>query len=105
MSLKALANIGVVSDEFRDTLFEMIRDSKLDVAVRVAAIRVFRRLPCGEVRPMFQEIFKNQDQDAEVRIGSYLQVMQCPNYLVIRGIQQSLQVEEVNQGNVNNRKN
>lgn len=80
----------------------MIEDRDVDVAVRVTAVQTFRRLPCEDLRENFEDIFRNQDEDAEVRIAAYLQVMRCPNYLVIRAIRHSLQVEEVNQGRVNN---
>lgn len=80
----------------------MIQDNSLDITIRVTAVQAFRRFTCEEFRPNFETIFRNQDEDVEIRIASYLQIMRCPNYLVIRSIRHSLQVEEVNQGKVNN---
>lgn len=79
-------------------LQEIILDTRAEVAVRIAAVEVFRRLPCGEYRSFFEEFFRNQDEDAEVRIAAYLQIMRCPNYVVVQTLKHCLEVEEVNQG-------
>ncbi|KAK4871887.1 hypothetical protein RN001_016011 [Aquatica leii] len=97
VSLKALANVGVITNEFKNILFLMIKDNNLDIAIKLAASDVFRRLSCEENRRIFEDIFRNQTEDTELRIASYLQVMRCPNYIVMRNIRHSLEVEEVNQ--------
>ncbi|KAJ8968085.1 hypothetical protein NQ317_002630 [Molorchus minor] len=97
VTLKALSNIGVISEDFQTELFKVIENSSLDVGIRIGAVETFRRLPCEGTRSYFERIFRNQDEDAEVRILSYLQIMRCPNYLLIRTIRHTLQHEEVNQ--------
>ncbi|KAJ8964440.1 hypothetical protein NQ314_004909, partial [Rhamnusium bicolor] len=81
----------------KKNFFKVIENSNLDVGIRVAAVETFRRLPCEDTRSYFEHIFRNQDEDAEVRIASYLQIMKCPNYLLVRAIRHSLLEEEVNQ--------
>lgn len=98
VALKALANVGVASESFKEELRMMTEDVQLDVAIRVAAVEAHRRLPCEETRQYFENFFRNENEDSEVRIAAYLQVMRCPNYLVIRTIKHSLEYEEVNQG-------
>lgn len=98
--LKSLSNIGQITPEFEEQLKEIIQDAKLDPKIRVAAVEVYRRLPCQEYRPYFEKIFRDINNDAEVRIAAYLQVMRCPTYVTIRTIKHSLEIEEVNQGNV-----
>lgn len=98
VALKALSNIGRISEEFYAELHHIIEDSQLDPALRVAAVEVFHRLPCEDSRPYFKTLFENVDEDVEVRIASYLQMMKCPDYMLIRSIRQSLLHEEVNQG-------
>lgn len=98
--LKSLSNIGQLTPEFEEQLEEIIQDAKLDPKIRVAAVEVYRRLPCHEYRPYFEKLFRNIDVDVEVRIAAYLQVMRCPTYVTIRTIKHSLEIEEVNQGNV-----
>nr|CAI5855622.1 unnamed protein product [Callosobruchus analis] len=98
VTLKALSNIGVISEDFESELFKVIANSNLASGIRVAAVETFRRTPCERTRSYFESIFRNQDEDAEVRIASYLQIMRCPSYLLIRAVRHSLLVEEVNQG-------
>lgn len=98
VTLKALSNIGVMTEDFQNELFRVIENDDLDVGLRVSAIESFRRLACDDTRSYFERIFRNQNEDAEVRIASYLQVMRCPNYLLIRTIRHTLLYEEVNQG-------
>lgn len=97
IGLKSLSNTGVIFESFQEQLIDFILDRTLDPAVRVQAVDTFRRLNCEDVRPFFEKVFKNQDEDTEVRIAAYLRVMQCPNYIVLRGIVHTLEVEEVNQ--------
>lgn len=98
VALKALSNIGRTSETFHSKLQVFIEDFHLDSDVRLAAVDVYRRLPCDSSRPYFQKIFLNSNEDVELRIASYLQIMRCPDYLLIRTIRQSLINEEVNQG-------
>lgn len=99
IGVKAMANIGVASVLLKDELKLMIEDESVNIDLRVAAVDVHRRLPCDESRSYFEKLFRNQMFDSEIRIASYLQIMRCPNYIVIAAIQNSLEVEEVNQGN------
>ncbi|XP_050313934.1 apolipophorins [Anthonomus grandis grandis] len=97
VTLKALSSIGVISENFELELFKLAADSNLDVGIRVAAIETFRRLPCEKHRSYFESMFGDQEQDTEVRIAAYLQVMRCPSYLLVRTIAYNLRNEEVNQ--------
>ncbi|CAG9816912.1 unnamed protein product [Phaedon cochleariae] len=97
IALKALSNIGVISQKFEQELFKVIENSEVDVGIRVAAVETFRRYSCEDTRSYFERIFINQDVNSEVRIASYLRIMTCPTYLLIRSIRNSLLTEEVNQ--------
>ncbi|KAJ8955427.1 hypothetical protein NQ318_003525 [Aromia moschata] len=97
VTLKALSNIGAITEGFQVELFKVIENSNLDVGIRVAAVETFRRLPCEETESYFERIFRNHDEESEIRIAAYLQIMRCLNYLLIRSIRHSLEVEEVNQ--------
>lgn len=68
--------------------------------VRVAAVDAHRRLPsCEETRDqLFLDHYRNATLDTEIRIASYLQVMRCPDYNVVKTIKHALKMEEVNQG-------
>lgn len=94
-----MANIGTASAAFKREIRSIIESDHVDVPSRVAAVEVHRRLPCEESRSYFEKLLRDQNVDPEIRIAAYLQVMRCPNYIVIGTIQNSLEVEEVNQGN------
>lgn len=67
---------------------------------RVAAVEAFRRFDsCEKARDdIFLNYYRNFTLENEVRIASYLQVMRCPNYNVIKIVKHTLKEEEVNQG-------
>nr|XP_022900792.1 uncharacterized protein LOC111413892 [Onthophagus taurus] len=97
ISLKSLANIGIINEDFKDTLNRMIEDSTLHTSIRVEAIQVYRRYTCENSRNYFETIFRNVSEDTEIRIASYLQIMRCPDYLLLSTVRHALEVEEVNQ--------
>ncbi|XP_043484877.1 apolipophorins [Leptopilina heterotoma] len=100
-ALKAIGNMGVESKTLVEKLRVCIEDSSgfLPMEVRLAAIDSHRRLKsCEETRDVFfLENYRNFTIDSEVRIASYLQVMRCPDYRVIKTIRHILEEEEVNQ--------
>lgn len=98
IGLKALSNTGIITEYFTDSLRGIIKNMDVDISIRLAAVETYRRLPCEPNRNYFEKLFWNFDENAEIRIAAYLQVMRCPNYLVMRTIKSSLQHEEVNQG-------
>lgn len=99
VALKAVSNMGTISEEMESILYMIIEDTNLDISIRVAAVEAFRRLSCEDTRSYFENLFRNQNEDVELRISSYLQIMRCPNYLLIRSLKHTLEIEEVNQGN------
>lgn len=42
-------------------------------------------------------LFRNSDEDSELRLSAYLQVMKCPNDFSLQQIKETLMSEEVNQ--------
>ncbi|XP_060537065.1 uncharacterized protein LOC132708634 isoform X2 [Cylas formicarius] len=97
VTLKALSSIGLISEDFESELFELVEDRDLDIAVRLAAVETFRRSPCERTRSYFDRIYRDQQENSEIRIAAYLQMMRCPNYLLVRTIARNLRHEEVNQ--------
>ncbi|KAL2717243.1 hypothetical protein V1478_012943 [Vespula squamosa] len=100
-ALKAIENMGLKTDELLEKLKVCIDNvgGFVTMEVRVAAINAHRRLPsCEDTRDRyFLDYYRNFTLDSEIRIASYLQVMRCPDYNVIKTIKHALQVEEVNQ--------
>lgn len=92
--------MGIIREPFKMKLNEIIEDHQVDVAIRVAAIETYRRSRCEDSRSYFEDIFRSKREEVEVRLAAYLQVMRCPNYVVVSTIRHSLEVEEVNQGSL-----
>lgn len=94
--------MGVETETLVGKLRICIQDTSgfLPMEVRIAAIDAHRRLQsCQETRDtFFLNLYRNFTIDSEIRIASYLQVMRCPDYRVIKTIRQTLEEEEVNQG-------
>lgn len=101
-ALKAVGNMGLETKSLRLELKKCIDDSGgfLPMEIRVAAVDAHRRLSsCEETRDeFFLDYYRNTTLDTEIRIASYLQVMRCPDYNVIKTIKHTLKEEEVNQG-------
>ncbi|XP_046620371.1 uncharacterized protein LOC124305239 [Neodiprion virginianus] len=100
-ALKSIGNMGLEIEGLREILKGCIEGAGgyLTMETRVAAIDAHRRLPsCQETRDaFFLNLYRNSSQDTELRIASYLQVMRCPDYNVIKIIKHTLKEEEVNQ--------
>lgn len=94
--------MGLETKNLRRDLKKCIDDTGgfLPMEIRVAAVDAHRRLSsCEETRDQFfLDYYRNTTLDTEIRIASYLQVIRCPDYNVIKTIKHALKMEEVNQG-------
>ena len=106
-ALKAIGNAGIETETLINRLRQCITDESgfIPMEVRVAAIDAHRRLPsCEKSRDeFFLNNYRNFSIDTELRIASYLQVMRCPDYNVVKVIRRTLENEEINQGNISRR--
>jgi hypothetical protein len=96
LALRALGNAGN-ADRVAPTLSRCAINEDAPMAIRVAAIMAFRRIPCSANREEVFRILENKQVDAELRIHAYLAVMQCADRTVISRVRQLLEAEEVNQ--------
>ncbi|XP_011501595.1 PREDICTED: uncharacterized protein LOC105365190 [Ceratosolen solmsi marchali] len=100
-ALKAIGNAGLETKTLLDELKTCINDESgfIDMEVKIAAIEAHRRFPsCEKSRnQFFLNNYRNFTIDTEIRIASYLQVMRCPDYNVVKIIRRTLEEEEVNQ--------
>lgn len=94
--------MGLETNRLSGLLKECIDDvgGFLPMEIRVAGIDAHRRMPsCEETRDLyFLNYYRNYSLDTELRIASYLQVMRCPDYNVVKTIKHTLKLEEINQG-------
>ncbi|XP_049847119.1 uncharacterized protein LOC126299332 [Schistocerca gregaria] len=97
VALKTLGNIGVTNANLSSVLHNCLENEELPMELRVSAIETYRRFPCEPERDYFIDIYRDHAIDPEIRIAAYLQIMRCPNYIVIKTIKHALIEEEVNQ--------
>jgi len=95
VTLKALGNIGVATGAI-ETIARCANEVN-PTDVRIAAIDAYRRMDCSINRAELETIFTNADEDSEVRIAAYLNLMQCPSEDTITMVKNALEREEVNQ--------
>ncbi|XP_058800590.1 uncharacterized protein LOC131669586 [Phymastichus coffea] len=100
-ALKAIGNAGLKSETLLEKLHKCVTDESgfIPMEVKLAAIEAHRRLPsCEKSRDQFfLKQYRNFSIDTEIRIASYLQVMRCPDYNIIKLIRRTLEEEQVNQ--------
>ncbi|XP_076760898.1 apolipoprotein lipid transfer particle [Xylocopa sonorina] len=100
-ALKAIGNMGLETERLSKLLRGCINDAGgfLPMEIRVASIDAHRRMPyCEKTRDLyFLNYYRNFTLDPEIRIASYLQVMRCPDYNVVKTIKHALKLEQVNQ--------
>ncbi|XP_067679783.1 uncharacterized protein [Haliotis asinina] len=96
MTLRAIGNAGH-SEGIVDSIRNCFTREGNPMEVRVAAVEAFRRLPCSADRNEVMTIFRNGEQDPELRIAAYLALMQCPSEDVLSRIQDTLASEEASQ--------
>ncbi|XP_063427202.1 apolipophorins-like [Mytilus trossulus] len=95
-SLRSLGNAGFVSNSIR-TISNCMTKRENPTEVRLSAIQAFRRMPCAISRDDVMAIFRNKDEDSELRIASYQALMTCPSDNVLSRVRNVLESEEVNQ--------
>ncbi|CAG2186502.1 unnamed protein product [Mytilus edulis] len=95
-SLRSLGNAGFVSNSIR-TISNCMTKRENPTEVRLSAMQAFRRMPCAISRDDVMAIFRNKDEDSELRIASYQALMTCPSDNVLSRVRNVLESEEVNQ--------
>ncbi|CAK8688943.1 unnamed protein product [Clavelina lepadiformis] len=95
LALRALGNAGRSSAI--NVLAACAQETTNDMETRVAAVEAFRRMPCNTDRTSLSGMTLDIDQDAEIRIASYMAVMHCPTPQFIQQMTAMLDNEPVQQ--------
>ncbi|XP_046361600.2 uncharacterized protein LOC124138779 [Haliotis rufescens] len=96
MTLRAIGNAGH-SERVVDSIRNCFTKEGNPIEVRVAAVEAFRRLPCSADRNEVMTIYRDGEEDSELRIAAYLALMRCPSEDVLSRIQETLVSEKANQ--------
>ena len=99
--LKALRNIGFALNA-ESTVKRCFEETSNPMEIRLAALDFMRFLNCQNnyFQTVLMDTFRNVELDSELRIGSYLALMNCPTDETVQEVKQLLSQEEVNQGNL-----
>ncbi|KAB5579798.1 hypothetical protein PHYPO_G00199100 [Pangasianodon hypophthalmus] len=89
--LKAVENIGL--PEFIPQLKICIHNHSAPGELRLAAVQAFRHIPCHRKRGVLAWAYQQPQEDVEIRIAAYQQLMYCPDQEVFRIIKDTLSNE------------
>ncbi|XP_076462150.1 uncharacterized protein LOC143294657 [Babylonia areolata] len=89
-SLNAIGNTGQPT---ATTILDRCLGDRVPLEVRVAAAQAYRRLPCDVNRRPLQTIAEDRNEDNELRIMAYLQLMTCPSKDLLDQVQVLMETE------------
>ncbi|XP_037400850.1 uncharacterized protein LOC108437497 isoform X3 [Pygocentrus nattereri] len=91
--LKAVENIGLAATALVPQLNSCILNHSAPLELRLAAVQAFRRIPCDSQRGVLAWAYQQHQEDVEVRIAAYQQLMKCPDQEVFRIVRDTLHSE------------
>ncbi|XP_046708205.1 uncharacterized protein LOC124387728 [Silurus meridionalis] len=89
--LKAVENIGL--PEFVPQLKICLHNYSAPVELRLASIQAFRHIPCHRKRGVLAWAYQQLQEDVEIRIAAYHQLMYCPDQEVFKIVKDTLSNE------------
>ncbi|CAL8346241.1 unnamed protein product [Merluccius merluccius] len=88
--LKAVGNSGIAGPALVATLSRCVLGSSAATELQLAAIHAFRRMPCTADRRVLLQLYGSSQEDAEVRVAAYQQLMRCPDPRTLRAVRMTL---------------
>ncbi|KAK5918982.1 hypothetical protein CgunFtcFv8_022916 [Champsocephalus gunnari] len=96
-ALKSVGNIGLSAPTFIPLLKCYMLSPSTALELRLAAIQAFRRFPCSADRSVLLQLYRSSQEDPEVRIAAYQQLMHCPDQDVFEVVKTTLRNETSSQ--------
>jgi len=94
MSLKAVGNAGVVLAG-RDALIKCAKNDKIPLEIRLAALEAFRHMKLETAKPELIAIYKDMEQDSELRIGAFVALMRDPCSMCVAAVEETMAKEKM----------
>ncbi|XP_070700951.1 uncharacterized protein [Pempheris klunzingeri] len=94
--LKSVGNTGLSAPAFIPLLNRFMLGSAA-LELRLAAIQAFRRFPCSADRSVLLQLYRSSQEDPEVRIAAYQQLIRCPDQDVFAVVKTTLRNETSSQ--------
>ncbi|KAL2097205.1 hypothetical protein ACEWY4_006412 [Coilia grayii] len=95
--MKAIGNSGLAVVDLIPQLNDCILNHSVPLELRLAAIQAFRRMPCNANRKVLLLAYQSSQEDTEVRIAAYQQLLRCANPEVFGVIRSTLERETSSQ--------
>ncbi|XP_036941120.1 uncharacterized protein LOC119011822 isoform X1 [Acanthopagrus latus] len=96
-ALKSVGNMGLSAPAFIPLLNRLVLGHSTAPKLRLAAIQAFRRFPCSADRSVLLQLYRSSQEDPEVRITAYQQLMRCPDRGVFDVVKTTLRDETSSQ--------
>ncbi|XP_034558816.1 apolipophorins-like [Notolabrus celidotus] len=96
-ALKSVGNIGLSAPVFIPLMNCIIKSHSAALELRLAAIQAFRRFPCSADRYVLLQLYRSSQEDPEVRIAAYQQLLRCPDDDVFEVVKTTLRNENSSQ--------
>ncbi|KAL0966760.1 hypothetical protein UPYG_G00299790 [Umbra pygmaea] len=96
-TLKAVGNAGLVASPLIPQLIVCIQSPFTPLELRISAIQAFRRIPCHADRESVLQLYRDPQEEVEVRVAAYQQVMRCPSPDVLKAVKTTLRHETSSQ--------
>ncbi|CAK6952249.1 uncharacterized protein LOC121908222 isoform X2 [Scomber scombrus] len=95
--LKSVGNTGLSASSFIPLLTHCVLGHSTALELRLAAVQAFRRFPCSADRSVLLQLYRSSQEDPEVRIAAYQQLMHCPDQDVFEAVKTTLKIESSSQ--------
>ncbi|XP_054870047.1 uncharacterized protein LOC111586552 isoform X2 [Amphiprion ocellaris] len=96
-TLKSVGNAGLSAPTFVPLLNHCMLDHSTALELRLTAIQAFRRFSCSADRSVLLQLYISSQEDTEVRIAAYQQLMRCPDQDVFEAVKTTLRNETSSQ--------
>ncbi|XP_028987619.2 uncharacterized protein LOC114844422 isoform X3 [Betta splendens] len=95
--LKSVGNAGLSAQTFIPLLNRCVLGHSTTLQLRLAAVQAFRRFPCSADRSVLLQLYRSSQEDPEVRIAAYQQLMRCPDQNIFTVVRITLRNETSSQ--------
>ncbi|XP_034949851.1 apolipophorins [Chelonus insularis] len=96
-AMKALRNANYLDDETIDKLIAIVKDKSVHNRVRVAAVEALTAKCSMKWKKPMIEVFGDKEEDSEIRIKTYLSLVECACPQTVNMMKEKIDAETVNQ--------
>ncbi|KAM3605075.1 uncharacterized protein V6R79_020226 [Siganus canaliculatus] len=95
--LRSVGNLGQSAPVFTPLLNRFAINQSTALELRLAAVQAFRRFPCSADRSVLLQLYASSQEDPEVRIAAYQQLLRCPHQDLFEVVKTTLRDETSSQ--------